>query len=107
MIDEEYVRSKWAEITVKTYGNSRPFWICSQFEYLANGPFETEAEMWQAARAFTEAREEEIRLLEEECDLLFQKHEAASNKPAHQAIYARIMSREQAALTELKRGMRQ
>jgi len=98
--DEMYVRQRWAEITVKTYGNSRPFWICSQFEYLANGPFETEAEMWQAARAFTEAREEEIRQVEEEIahvEGLLLDYSTADP-------YKRILLREIAILADLKRG---
>jgi hypothetical protein len=76
---------------------------------------------WQAARAFTEAREESIRQVEEEIEAVNEQVAAASSwivacgdenpegqkcAVAYVARWERVLAREQAALAELKRGFR-
>lgn len=74
MTDEEYVRSKWirAEPCPSNRPEKDPTWCISlggRYFTRATPPepsAATEAEAWQAARAFTEEREEEIRLIQRE-----------------------------------------
>ncbi len=61
-----------------------------------------DAGAWLAAAAFTEDRLEQIRQVEEEIDFLFEG--AIPHRNAD--IRSRILAREQAALADLKRGMR-
>jgi hypothetical protein len=112
MTDEECVRQRFSRIVIarqmrKPIRLYSPYWRQHAFSD------------WQAARAFTEAREEEIRQVEEEIALLnlefWEMHgeirlatmvEQYTPLVRELCRWARILAREQAALTELKRGMK-
>ena len=108
MEQEDYVRSRWQETILGglyLYESTRSY-------HLRLGPWEHKGNVkdkdtvWQAAYAFTLERERQIKDVEEEHELIFQKREAASHKPAHQAIYARILARLQSTSADLRKGMR-
>jgi hypothetical protein len=106
--DEEYVRSKWEEVNISKFANSKPFWIASKTEYLGDGPFEFEEEMWSAARAFTEKREEEISQVKQELMFLGMSLVDVKDGEWHEgyvAVVGRILARTEARLADLKRGM--
>jgi hypothetical protein len=67
---------------------------------------ENEAAAWSAAKAFTEARLEEIRLVEEEIEFLGILQRNLTMTDSELIAIEGIIVREQAALSELKRGMR-
>lgn len=98
---EAYVRERWESIAtgaqalhLSNYCASIVIW---GYEF-AN---------WQATYDFTLAREQEIRLVEEEIGWVQSGMALSSTKygPYDKAMQ-RILVREQAALTELKRGMK-
>ena len=102
--DERFVREHWEDVTVewgriegKLYGmatsQSRPIYLHG---------YKTEAEIWAAARRFTEERLEQIRQVEEEIQYLNFRVMAPELD-----ILERILAREQAALDSLRRGMKQ
>jgi len=121
--DEEYLKERWVQHPL----------ICQELK----GGFpifgQVRAKHWQAARAFTEAREEEIRQVEEEIallesfapvidrdaldawagidedpgdDTIHDYEPLAVENAKFQVRMQRILAREQAALAELKRGMK-
>lgn len=108
--NEDYVRSRW-----KALGNlwwDREYdenWISASDE---NGKHirlfagrSTKEEAWSAARAFTEAREEDIRLAEIDCDVL--REFAQDQAGSYQGLsFERSLLRTRAHLAELKRGMK-
>jgi len=75
-----------------------------------NCPFEfsqhiNEAPAWSAAYAFTIEREEAIRQVEDEIELLQDSQSGFQSGPDWDA-FERILAREQAALESLKKGMK-
>jgi hypothetical protein len=70
-----------------------------------------DADGWSAARAFTEERLEQIRLIEEEIIYLISDMkpdlDCGIKDCCHCAASRRILAREQEALAELKRGMKE
>jgi hypothetical protein len=128
---EAKVRARWDVVEKKDHSNFDRFrnWKrtdsvaismqsehCFSSERVVSAP--TEIEAWQSAYAFTVEREEEIRLVEEEiawlqsAALVYRKHlEEAPREwtvlgKESDVIGCRVLAREQAALAELKRGMR-
>jgi len=65
---------------------------------------ESQTAAWSAAAAFTRERKEQIRLVEEEIDYVRAFIKLPSGE--EHSVWSRILAREQAALAELKRGMR-
>lgn len=104
---EEYVRQKWEHDAIRSrcYVNNRPFWLYIGEDF-CTGPHANEQKAWLAAYNFTIAREEEIRQVEEEIQTIYWLMEHCSNPTANGRIF-RILARETAALTELKRGMKE
>ena len=120
---EKYVRERWEHVN----------WGASNYELTQFGVIlyddedgtafrkNSQASAWQAAYDFTLAREEEIRQVEEEIKWLGDHAEISESQ---QKLYRerglvfsaeflrqldvakRILTREQAALTDLKRGMK-
>lgn len=89
----EYVESRWSDYRAMTYGRLD---ICDM-----------EGEMdYHAAYLFTKERERQIAEVEEEVALLEAEAALWPNFYKQQAAYSRILAREQAALAELKRGMK-
>jgi aspartate/tyrosine/aromatic aminotransferase len=123
--DEQIVRKawKWAQVRLANpfEGFAKGKWVARLSCCHSQTGFNSEAEAWSAARAFTEERREQIRCLESEIedvqDLLdadaTMAREAANNGDPYianvgasgAAAYLRILIREQAALAELKRGL--
>jgi len=68
----------------------------------------SEAEAWSAAAAFTRQRLEEIRQVEEEIENIRSSSEGLQENGEYyrMRVFDRILAREQAALAELKRGMK-
>jgi hypothetical protein len=97
MTDEEYVRSKWVDVSDTGYAVHIYFGGDKESKFAGmNG-------RWSAARKFTEERLEAIRLVEEEIALLRgRKWICLENNPAA----LRILAARQAALDELKRGLK-
>ena len=127
--NEEYVRQRWEGVHYKESRGHSPWSYGIVYrkapygdsaEWLLSGALELpKAEAWQAARAFTEAREEEIRQVEQEIAILnlefWEMHgeirlatmvEQYTPLVRELCRWARILAREQAALAELKRGMK-
>ena len=98
---EAYVRGKWENVIVCD-GSYRSYARGTVLFNWANHKFYEFAD-WDAAYAFTLAREEEVRQVEEEVALL-KGWRYVQEGISPQAT--RILAREQAALDELKRGMR-
>ena len=71
--------------------------------------YETEAEAWSAARAFTEQRERDIAEVEEEIALVVKMHGSVHDlrKRDRMRYWQRILAVEQARLAELRRGMKE
>lgn len=98
--NERYVRERWESIATgsKALHLSR---YCAPIVIWGN-----EFPNWQAAFAFTKAREEEIRQVEEEIMELQDDISCYHTGEHFYAIYGRILAREQSALAELQRGMK-
>ena len=110
MTDEEYVRARWEVHTAFPNGNGKYYLAlapdkCLDGEF--DGQFDTEAEAWSAARAFTENREREIAEVEEEIALIANLGSHVKQEAFAVDIRKRILSREQAVLAELRRGMKE
>lgn len=107
--NEEYVRSRWDPNLFNGglyfYEGARSYHLrlgSKRFEYTQK----TKAECWSAAYAFTLEREEQIRQVEEEIALM--EFIVQAQDEFNDIVAAkRILAREQAALAELKKGMRQ
>jgi hypothetical protein len=118
--DEQFVREHWNDVVIewgriegKRYGmalaEGRPIYLHG---------WETETEIWSAARASTEERLEKIKQIDEEIGLVgaiesttaafirsmagHLKQDAAKELPA----WKRILARERAVRADLKRGMK-
>lgn len=113
--NEKYVTEHWerAESCPTGYSDQIRFWVISlggRMFTKATVPdawkAETESAAWQAAFAFTKAREEEIRQVEEEIMELQDDISCYHTGEHFYAIYGRILAREQSALAELQRGMK-
>lgn len=97
MNDEEFVRSVW-KLTAQCDGSYRSYPRGTVLVQEVRDHW-VDFESWPAAAEFTRNRLEEIRQVEEEIYDL-----NGSDTPP--VSLERILAREQAALTELKRGMR-
>lgn len=129
--DEKFVREQWADVALwdrqMLYGNKEQFWEVELV--IAPGSFSrhckpTQAEAWSAAAEFTRTRLQQIRDVEEEIawlgknlprpprarpgesmsEALRSERVAAYERDKPTAV--RVLDREQAALAELKRGLR-
>jgi len=104
--DEQFVREHWERAEACPHRDNRQCCISlggRMFTRVTvpntvSGYAPSESEAWAAARVFTEARLEEIRQVEEEIEYL---EDFAFGQP-----WKRILFREQAALAELKRGLK-
>ncbi len=101
MSDEEYVRSKW-KLVAHCDGSYQNYLRGTVLLQDVNRHW-FDFDSWSAAVEFTREREEQIRHVEEEIALLEGwKHLVEVKNPAA----LRILGREQAALAELKKGMK-
>jgi len=92
--DEQYVRERWERVTVLNGDGI----MCDGL-----GAFSS----WERAAAFARQREEEIRQIESELELLREFERALEVNSSHRPIVLqRILTREQAALAELRKEMR-
>jgi len=100
---EQYIRSKW-ELVSRCDGSYRHYEMGTVLiQDVHNHWFDFDS--WQAAYDFTLAREEEIRQVEEEIKFLHELKSFGSWVENHTG-WQRILAREQAALADLKRGMK-
>ena len=114
MTDEEYVREKCETdcVTVFVPTEIAPDYLVQVGDHCYSG--ETEAKAWAKARVPVEAWLEQIRQVEEECRLIRRqavvgrdyKAKPQENDDSDRNAWVRILSREQAALAELKKGMK-
>lgn len=110
--NEEYVRARWQSVSVtdwyagtSTLTQAWSIWLPCGWTSPVGGTA-TDAEMWSAARAFTEQREQAIANVEDEIEWL--NWPSVKNVCTREGDLARcrIIAREQAALAELQRGLR-
>ena len=109
MTDEEYVRARWKWVQVRL---AEPYEGVKEGKWVARLPllpfyqtgFDTEAEAWSAARAFTEQRALEIVDVEEEIAWLSDGMDCSD---PDDEVGKRILAVEQARLAELRRGMKE
>jgi hypothetical protein len=130
MANEQFVREHWSEPWLADSHDGKHYGIVLATASLAVwskdrsgwAEFGTPEQAWSAAAAFTRERLEQIRQVEEEITQvghalgkeIAQKREdegagydvLASDDEDHVVIWNRILAREQAALAELKKGMR-
>ena len=117
MTDEEYVRSKWKDVE-----NYKDFGMYVSLR--SDSETVSTWSSWYAAAEFTRNRMEEIRQVEREIEVLESwitnrlswilpindslawEGPGLANKARYVITYSRILAREQAALDELKRGMK-
>jgi uncharacterized protein YjbK len=122
---ESYVREHWPDCHywLDSYDDGKKTYakIDSGNRVIAAVQGGTEKAAWQAAAEFTWQREEEIRQVEEEikaltknsyagCEDYHQVLEGARDivpRVRHHHALSRILARERAHLTELKRGMKE
>lgn len=116
--DEQFVREHWQHVhyadTALSVLAGPHYVIIGGYSY---GPLKfaayrhTAAEAWQAAREFTEMRLEEIRQTEEEIDVIREGITLAGENEEDNKRYGnpfrRILADEQAALADLRRGMKE
>lgn len=107
MSDEEYVRSRWEPLygpSCSYGGELRVLDGSHPSHTMRIGWANNFEELWSAAAAFTREHEEQIRLKEEEIDYVrgFTKLPDGTEHP----VWQRILTRLQAQLTELKKGMK-
>jgi hypothetical protein len=103
---ETYVHSKWEkawEPIVQRGLRGVEIWIEGSHTYHFHAPNRPAA--WQHAHDFTLAREEQIRGRVLDCEVL--AHFVEDQNGSYQGkAFERVLAREQAALAELKRGMK-
>ena len=119
--DEEFVRSVWKTVTESEYDPHEGYTIPQTRVDFGHHHY-TEikaADAWSAAAEFTRERLEQIRKVEEEIAYLTPQRDSMRKRNSCEAIEAqpawfqawdildRILAREQAALAELKRGMKE
>ena len=103
--NEEYVRQRWELVHIcdgsyRDYPRGTILLQCERGSWL-NFP------SMQAAYDFTLQREEQIRLVEEEIQLLSEFQEGLRVNSSHRPIVLqRILARLEAALDELRKGMK-
>lgn len=103
--NEQFVRARWKWIVVRKRDDREDWeWFGSLKWQMTATLADTEAEAWSAARAFTEARLESIRLVEEEVAWVTERLACPMSKDCETA--KRILAREQKVLEELQRGMK-
>jgi hypothetical protein len=105
--DERIVREAWEDysIMIREFPNSSPYWIYLGEEF-CTGPHKTEAKAWRAAAEFTTQRQEQIRQVGEEIKIV--RNELSLGRDRwNSPEFIRILAREQAALAELQRGMKE
>jgi hypothetical protein len=107
--DEQFVREMWVDCCVEDHST-----CCGPFEPIRVRMTDsmsrwaaTAEQAWSAAAVFTRERLEQIRQVEEEIEWL-NSNECAIHTQLRrkEKLRLRILAREQAALTELKKGMR-
>ena len=110
---ESKVRAAWEKVDARPTHTGHGFVVRLPViwnQALTDGYFKSEEGAWSAALAFTEQRLREIAEVEEEIEILNSEIEEPDDnwKDPSQAVEAflRILDREQAALAELKRGMK-
>ena len=105
--NERYVRDAW-ELVAHCDGSYRDYPRGTIIVQDVNNHW-FDFPSWEAARTFTEAHAEKIRQVREEIFVARDRAVFLSNwKDLEQAtIYARVISRLQAVLDDLKRGMKE
>ena len=104
--DERIVRGAWKEVRYVDTGPS--LWVRTHYVIIGHPQLfaayrNTRGEAWLAARDFTEQRLEQIRQIKQEIALLVE----AQKSGVDCSRWERIRLREQAALAELRRGMKE
>ena len=107
--DEKLVRAAWKDTSL---GGLRVYEIRAFHLYLGawkhEGTVKNKEAIWAAAAEFTIQRQQEIAELREEILALRDRMAYLAHwQPEDGAIYARTVAREQAALAELQRGMKE
>lgn len=97
--DEKYVRERWEGVVCVNHACLSGQWISADTCALS-GFSDNEAQAWKTAREFTEQRAEEIRLVEQEIQVLHTLIKFTAEKYA----VNRVIIARQAALAELRRG---
>jgi hypothetical protein len=114
MDDEQYVRERYPE-AIAAYSNqgmTDSHWVVLVKPYgdelvrLYSGALCGEGPVWEKARAFTEEREKQIAEVNTELNLLYKVGNCGFDTKQEVAAFNRIFAREQAALDELKRGLK-
>jgi len=105
--DEQFVREHW-ELVHRCDGSYRHYQKGAVLLQEERNHW-SEFESWAAARAFTEARLEEIRQVEEEIILLRSMVILLTSEPTDQTapIYKRTIVRLSSIRAELKRGLKE
>ena len=111
MTDEKYVRARWERIALEwgTIEHKRYVSVSASGMFITLHGYETEAEAWSGARAFTEQRERDIAEVQEEIEYVssFAWLPSRSGKREEHPVWQRILAVEQARLAELRRGMKE
>lgn len=99
MTDEEFVRQHWFLVLDDGYS----------VEVVNGIKFAGNRNRWSAAAEFTRNRREQIRQVEREIEAVraAQEYWIRYTDDPKICLWSRILAREQAALAELRRGMRQ
>jgi hypothetical protein len=117
--DREYVEARWEEVVFTVWNQDGPLNLQLGGVPVLSKAAQSSEECYAAARKFTEAREEEIRLVREEIELLEYEiltandgsdpdfHDLADEINARVAIVKRILAARQSALDALLKGWRQ
>lgn len=106
MTDEETVKAAWVNIGEYDYGGS------TKYVYLADAPREFsgtgKAKAWAAAADFTRDRQEQIRQVREEINLLLSMVILLTTEPGDLTapIYERTIARLESILTDMRKGMK-
>jgi hypothetical protein len=117
MDDEQYVRSKWEQVRVHwlpsmpdrfrvemVYDSAMVWAEVTGCGLHHTDAYATIARAWSAARAFTEKREKQIAKIAQEIRWLMNRLDVEAFK--YNGMVTSIIAREQAALDELRRGMK-
>jgi hypothetical protein len=113
--DEQFVREMWVDCCVEDHST-----CCGPFEPIRVRMTDsmsrwaaTAEQAWSAAAEFTRERLEQIRQVEEEVSVITHEYKKATvcgvfmgAATGKALIWQRVLAREHAALTELKKGMR-
>lgn len=105
--DERVVRAAWKSVNwgASNYGGTEFGVVVYDDEHGTGFKAKTQAEAWQAAREFTKARQEEVRLLDGEIALMRYVISDRGRKEGGHAA-RRILGRLQGIRDDLRKGMK-